>query len=68
MTTLAWVLGLILLLGSVLCCFIGLAAPPLYLPLRPSDEDKRKLYLCFKLSALLGLNGILLEVLASLVN
>lgn len=67
MTTVAWVLGLILLLGSVLCCFIGLAAP-LYLPIRPSDEDKRKLYLCFKLSALLGLSGVLLGVLIDLLT
>ena len=68
MITVAWVLDLILLLGSVLCCFIGLAAPPLYLPIRPSDEDKRKLHLCFKLSALLGLNGILLGVLIDLLT
>lgn len=67
MITVAWVLDLILLLGSVLCCFIGLAAP-LYLPIRPSDEDKRKLHLCFKLSALLGLNGILLGVLIDLLT
>ncbi len=67
MITVAWLLGLNWLLGSVFCYFADWVFF-MRLPEKPSKAEERACDMWFKLSVLLGLSGILLEVLVSLVS
>ena len=67
MITIAWLLGLNWLLGSVFCWFAGWVFF-MRLPEKPSEAEERGCDMWFKLLVLLGLSGVLLEALTSLVN
>lgn len=67
MITIAWLLGLSWLLGSVICGFAFMVSL-MCLPENPSKAEERECNMWLNLSIVLGLSGVLLEVLVSLVS
>lgn len=67
MITVAWVLGLSWLLGSVICWFAFMVSL-MCLPENPSKAEERECNMWLNLSIVLGLSGVLLEVLVSLIE
>lgn len=67
MITIAWLLGLNWLLGSVICGFAFMVSL-MCLPENPSKAEERECNMWLNLSIVLGLSGVLLEVLVSLIE